>query len=214
VAFGHPVVAGRHLLIDGQAAAQALVWTTDCLMLVDLADVADRQAADGLDGSLHYNSVRLTGCNVLARVDTKSAIAQRARVLTAAMLLGISHAVRDMAAEYANLREQFGKPIGAFQAIKHSCADMVVQAEAAQAQVLFAAASITGGRPDAGFQSIAAKIIATQAAYSGARHNIQIHGAMGFTVECDAHWFLKRTHVLDQLGGSLRSQLRQLLACR
>jgi alkylation response protein AidB-like acyl-CoA dehydrogenase len=128
------------------------------------------------------------------------------------MLVGIAEATRDMATAYAKTREQFGKPIGVNQAIKHRCADMAVAADAAVNQLLFAALSVQEERPDADFQVAAARVVADQAALTNARHNVQVHGGMGFTAECDAHLYVKRAHLLGRTFGGLRGAQADLLA--
>jgi alkylation response protein AidB-like acyl-CoA dehydrogenase len=70
---------------------------------------------------------------------------------------------------------------------------------------------VANGQADAAFQARAARIAASKAGFANAAANIQLHGAMGFTAECDAHWFQKRMHVLDQLGGARRAQETALL---
>jgi alkylation response protein AidB-like acyl-CoA dehydrogenase len=116
-----------------------------------------------------------------------------------------------MAVEYAKLREQFNKPIGSFQAVKHICADMAIRAEAALCQTTIAALVVAEGKPGADFQVTSAKIVATRAALENAAQNIQVHGAIGFTSEADAHLFLKRAHVMDQYAGDLRRQRERLI---
>jgi alkylation response protein AidB-like acyl-CoA dehydrogenase len=129
--------------------------------------------------------------------------ASRARLLVAAMLAGIARASCDLAVEYANVREQFGQPIGAFQAIKHICADMGVRAYAAEAQMRMAAAALADTPETAGFQVHAAALTALKTARANAEDAIQVHGGIGFTAECDAHFYLKRAHLLGQLLGGL-----------
>lgn len=115
-------------------------------------------------------------------------------ILTCAQLVGICGATRDLATEHAKSRIQFGKPIGAFQAIKHKCADMATQAWAAESVTFFAALSEMAGPSD--YHALAAAACCHRAAFANARANVQIHGAMGFTVEDSAHRFVKRTHTL------------------
>ncbi len=114
-------------------------------------------------------------------------------LLTAALQLGNALATTDLAVAYAKEREQFNKPIGAFQAVKHLCADMLVRAEVARAAVY--AAAVTLDDPTVGGldRAIAtAKVQADHAAYRNAKACIQVHGGMGFTWEVDAHLYLKR----------------------
>ncbi|MBX3529078.1 MAG: acyl-CoA/acyl-ACP dehydrogenase [Rhizobiaceae bacterium] len=138
----------------------------------------------------------------------------RARLLIAASLAGIARATCDLAVAYAKVREQFGQPIGAFQAVKHICADMGVRAYAAEAQVRMAAAACAD-TPDAGaFQIGAAALTALRAARTNAEDAIQVHGGIGFTAECEAHFYLKRAHLLGQLLGGTDACRTRILAER
>jgi len=125
-------------------------------------------------------------------------------VLVAALELGIAEAVTDAAVAYAKERVQFGKPIGAFQAVKHLLADMLVRTEMARAAVY--AAGVTLDDPEVGDVDRAAavaKILAGEAALANGKACIQVHGGMGFTWEVDAHLFLKRAWVLDSNFGPI-----------
>ncbi|MER6318447.1 acyl-CoA dehydrogenase family protein [Streptomyces sp. NPDC001581] len=110
-------------------------------------------------------------------------------LLTAALQVGSALRTVELAVRYAGEREQFGQPIGAFQAVKHLCAQMLVRAEVARTAVY--AAAVTG---DPG-EVAAAKLLADRAAVQGARDCLQVHGGMGFTWEADVHLHLKRAWV-------------------
>lgn len=142
---------------------------------------------------------------------SEDALTVRAALLLGAYAVGIAEATRDMAVAYARMREQFGRPIGSFQAVKHRCAEMAIRAEAALCQSWFAAGAMDAGQADAAFQARACKIVASRAALDNAASNIQVHGAIGFTAEIDAHLYLKRAHVADTLAGALRQQKSALL---
>ncbi|MGP3984307.1 acyl-CoA dehydrogenase family protein [Streptomyces sp. KR80] len=114
---------------------------------------------------------------------------REAALLTAAQQLGSAGRTLDMAVRYAGEREQFGQPIGAFQAVKHLCAEMLVRAEVARSAVY--AAAVTGNAGDCA----AAKLLADEAAVRNARDCLQVHGGMGFTWEADVHLHLKRAWV-------------------
>ncbi|HTZ07600.1 MAG TPA: acyl-CoA dehydrogenase family protein [Acidimicrobiales bacterium] len=119
------------------------------------------------------------------------------RVLGGALLVGLAAAATDLAVAYAQDREQFGRPIGSFQAVKHLCADMVVRAEVARAAVH--AAAVTVDQPDVGDAERAAAgaaLLAGEAAVANGRSCIQVHGGMGFTWEIPAHLYLMRARVL------------------
>jgi alkylation response protein AidB-like acyl-CoA dehydrogenase len=135
----------------------------------------------------------------------------RALLLLGAYAVGIGEGARDMAVDYAKIREQFGKPIGSFQAIKHICADMAMRSEAASCQASFAALVFAENGADTDFHAVASKIVATDTALKNTAANIQVHGAFGFTAEANAHHYLKRAHVADLLWGALREQRTRLL---
>jgi len=137
---------------------------------------------------------------------------QRAQLLIGAYAVGMAEATRDMAVDYAKTRQQFGKPIGSFQSIKHLCADMAIRSEAALCQIIFAALVQAEDLPGAKFHSIAGKLVATGAALQNAAQNIQVHGAIGFTAEADAHVFLKRGHLMEQMWGDTRQLRESMLA--
>jgi alkylation response protein AidB-like acyl-CoA dehydrogenase len=118
-------------------------------------------------------------------------------LLTAALQIGHAAAVLDLAVAYAKERQQFGKPIGSFQAVKHLCADMLVRSELARATVH--AAAVTIDQPDVGDALRAAAgagLLAVEAAVANGKTCIQVHGGMGFTWEVPAHLYLMRARVL------------------
>jgi alkylation response protein AidB-like acyl-CoA dehydrogenase len=136
----------------------------------------------------------------------------RALLLLSAFAVGIAEATRDMAVEYAKTREQFGRPIGSFQAIKHICADMAIRCEAAACQTAFASLVLAEGRAGPAFHATSSKLVAAAAAVKNASQNIQVHGAIGFTAEADPHLFLKRAHVIEQLWSDSRRCRERLLS--
>ncbi len=120
-------------------------------------------------------------------------------MLTCAQLLGVATAARDLAVDYATTREQFGRPIGSFQAIKHRAADMAIRVEMTSAQLDMAAIAVRDAAPDAGFQVAALARLAPRAALENARAGIQIHGGIGFSAEADAQLYVKQAHLLRQM---------------
>jgi alkylation response protein AidB-like acyl-CoA dehydrogenase len=119
---------------------------------------------------------------------------QEGAVLTAALETGIAMATVELAVQYAKEREQFGKPIGAFQAVKHMCSDMHVRAQIASVAVHAAAVTLDFPSEDADPARAvsSAKILADEAAAQNAKTSIQVHGGMGFTWEVVVHYYLKR----------------------
>jgi len=128
------------------------------------------------------------------------------------MLCGITEAVRDMAVAQAQTRVQFGHVIGTFQAVKHHCANIGLAADLSWSEAAYTALALAEDTPDADFHAANLKMIAGQGALDSAKTNIQLHGGMGFTQELNAHLFLKRVHVLNELGGGLREAQRKVMA--
>ena len=123
--------------------------------------------------------------------------------LVAAQLLGIAEATLELAVEYAKGREQFGRPIGSFQAVKHMLADMFVRQEVCRAAVYAAGATCDDPRVGDVQRAVSsAKLTAGEAALQNARTCIQVHGGMGYTWEVPAHYYLKRCWVLESLFGT------------
>lgn len=119
------------------------------------------------------------------------------QLLAAAYAVGCADAACDMAADYARLREQFERPIGWFQALKHICSDMAVRTAIARSQLYYAACALDADDADAAFHIAAAKRLADQAALENGRANIQVHGGIGMTDEATPHFCLKRAHLLQ-----------------
>lgn len=131
-----------------------------------------------------------------AKIVNDSRAALHLQLLAAAYAVGCADAARDMASGYAKIREQFERPIGWFQAIKHICADMVVRSAVARSQLYYAACALDANAPDAAFHIAAAKRLADTAALDNSRANIQVHGGIGMTDEAYPHFCLKRAHLL------------------
>ena len=126
-------------------------------------------------------------------------------------LLGASDAALAMAVEYAKDRVQFGRPIGSFQAVKHRCADMLVDVEGMRSTVYWAAWCIGAADPDASVSASTAKIWCADASKRVMASGLQVHGGIGLTWEHDLHFFLKRAQ-LDQLAFGDASEHRVRLA--
>lgn len=132
----------------------------------------------------------------------------------AAMLVGLAEAALDMIVDYAKVRETFGRKIGSYQAVRHPCADMALDVEAARCQLWFAAAATKERHADAPVHIDAAKHLANTAAIDNADRNIQLHGGIGVTDEHHAHLVLKHALLLTKLFGTKRPLLARLLDAR
>lgn len=131
-------------------------------------------------------------------------------LMASAQLLGLAEAMLDQAVEYSSIREQFGQPIGGFQAIKHKLADVAVALEFARPVVWRAAQALDDRLESAPVHVSHAKIAATDAAYLAAESAIQVHGAMGYTYEVDLHFWMKRAWALGGAWGSRAFHLRRI----
>jgi alkylation response protein AidB-like acyl-CoA dehydrogenase len=146
-----------------------------------------------------------------------AALLDRGAAYGSAEMLGGAARAMDMAVEYAKERVQFDRPIGSFQAIKHRCADMLVDVEGMRSTTYWAAWCIGAGDPDASVAASTAKIWCSDASRRVMASALQVHGGIGFTWEHDLHLFLKRAQ-LDQLAfgdaSFHRSRLADLLRPR
>jgi alkylation response protein AidB-like acyl-CoA dehydrogenase len=214
-------VLGTGSRLQGRIGGVADAGAVDGFVVLGASAVrwADAKAATlriGVDPSM--DPTRRLG--VLDAAGVEAAIVGRdaallrrtATVLSAAEAVGVAERTLEMSVEYAKVRQQFGKPIGTFQAIKHRCADMATRTEVARAVVAYASVAVRDGEPDAQFHVHAAKALATDAAIENATDNVQNHGGMGYTWESDAHLYLKRARLLEHTCGSRTAHLDALAA--
>ena len=124
-----------------------------------------------------------------------------AAIALAAEQLGGAQRVLDMAVGYAKTRHQFGRPIGSFQAIKHRCADLLLEVESLRSAVAYAAAAVAENSAEVPVVAALAKAYASDVYFHVAAENIQIHGGIGFTWEHDAHLYFKRAKSSELLLG-------------
>jgi alkylation response protein AidB-like acyl-CoA dehydrogenase len=212
VALATAAADGTHLLHDAIGAGHLLVVDPDGAELFAASAATDRALAPGLDELTSRETAVISGDTLVTVAASVEPIHVRGGILATAMLVGIAEQTRDLSVAHAKTREQFGATIGAFQAVKHRCADMAVVAALADAQLLFGALSVAETRPDAAFQAAAARLVAERAALSNAREAVQIHGGIGVTWESDLHLYLKRVHALRDLFSGARGQRQDLLA--
>jgi alkylation response protein AidB-like acyl-CoA dehydrogenase len=124
-------------------------------------------------------------------------------LLTAALQVGVGQGALDLAVRYAREREQFGRAIGSFQAVKHLLADALARVDLARAAVLVAALTLDDPGGDNPAEAVSsAKVLADDAATANGRTGVQVHGGMGFTWEVLAHLYLKRAWVLETAYGT------------
>ena len=167
---------------------------------------------------VHAQGVEVSLDQCLARGQDADALLAEVKYLSAIGLaaeqVGVAQRCLDMALAYVMERQQFGRPIASFQAIKHRCAQMLVEVESARSAV-YGAACMVDTQPDLQtlmVNAAQARVTATQASQFCARENLQLHGGVGFTWEYDPHFFLRRAQASSQRLGSVAEWLEGVAA--
>ena len=200
-------------VVGAVTAGVAVVVTPAGLWAVDLDATGHppREPAMDLTQSLSWLTFDHTPATEVGGPDDAVALLDRAAVGASAELLGGAARVLEMAAAYAKDRVQFGQPIGAFQAVKHRCADMVVDVEGMRSVAWYGAWAVAADDPDRSVAASTAKIWCSDAARRVMASGLQVHGGIGFTWEHDLHLFMKRSQ-LDQVSFGDASYHRERLA--
>ncbi|HEX7355007.1 MAG TPA: acyl-CoA dehydrogenase family protein [Mycobacteriales bacterium] len=172
------------------------------LFLVETVDALERETQSGLDLTRRQARIRYADCPAVLLAEGGEAVAavaaarDTAAVILAAEAVGGAQRLVDMSVEYARTRLQFGRAIGSFQAVKHRCADMLVEVEHARSAAYHAAfAADDGTDADAAEPRIAADlatVVSAEAYLMVAKNTVQVHGGIGFTWEHPTHLYYKR----------------------
>jgi alkylation response protein AidB-like acyl-CoA dehydrogenase len=203
VAVGHPV---NPFVADADTADVALIVHDGALHLVGLAS-AKLTAQPSIDPFRRLHTVDFVASSRTLLADAPAAAAHldaaldRGALFAAAQMLGIAQRCVDLAVDYAKDRQQFGKPIGSYQAIKHHLATAQVKIEFCRPVLHAAAAMLANADLHSRGRISQAKLAAAEAADLAARTAIQVHGAMGYSWEVDVHFFLKRAIALTNWWG-------------
>jgi alkylation response protein AidB-like acyl-CoA dehydrogenase len=211
---GDWVLNGRPDPVIGASCADiAVVWTPSGVWGVDLAATGPpvREPAMDQTSTLSWLHFDATPAFPLGGAEAATALLDRAAVGASAELLGGAARVLELTAAYAKDRVQFGQPIGSFQAIKHRCADMVVDVEGMRSTAWYGAWAIAADDPDASVAASTAKVWCSDAAKRVMASGLQVHGGIGFTWEHDFHLYLKRSQ-LDQVSFGDATYHRERLA--
>lgn len=179
-----------------ERAPQPVLDETRRLAQIDATDVEVAESAVHRFGTDPADSVRR--------------ILDRAAVAIACDSLGLAEAMLEATVAYASVREQFDRPIGSFQAVKHMCADMLVLITVARELVDAAIEQVAADAPDAGTAASMAKSFATGAAVEVVGSALQVHGGIGYTWESGIHVHLKRAALDRALFGSPAAHRRAL----
>jgi len=196
------------------AGGYVLLPASDGWVLVDTAaDGATVEALTATDFTRPLGRVVLDGAPVVAVSTAPRRIEDLAVAVLCAEAAGVTRWALQTAVAYAKVREQFGKPIGSFQAIKHMCAEMLLRSE--QASVAAADAALAATGTDADQLSVAAAVAAAtciEAARANTKDCIQVLGGIGITWEHDAHLYLRRAYGISQTLGGRSRWLRRVVA--
>ena len=222
------LTGAKSYVIDGHTADVLLVAATDEEGALDFYIVdsslpgVSRTRLGTMDMTRKQAKVVLEGVRVpaAARVGaagtgaaTLEKLYDLASVSLAFEQVGGAQQCLDMSVEYAKVRHQFGRPIGSFQAIKHKCADMLVQVESAKSAAYYAGWAATADPDELAIVAPLAKSYCSDAYFFCAAENIQIHGGIGFTWGHDAHLYFKRAKTSQLMFGD-SSHWRAVLADR
>ena len=203
-AFGDPDV-----LIDGEGAACAVVYGSDGK--VRLVDSVESEPLELIDQTRRYS--KPLGDDVGEELPGDfGAATDRILVAVAAELVGVGQRAMEMAVEYAKEREQFERPIGAYQGVSHACAKMLYDIEEARS-LTYSAAWAADAEPESLPAAAAmAKARASEAAWDVCKASIQVHGGIGFTWEHDLHFLLKRARADGELFGTAAQHKERVAA--
>jgi alkylation response protein AidB-like acyl-CoA dehydrogenase len=212
----------KNYVLDGLVADEILVAARlgDALGLFRVAEEAPgltRESLPPLDPTRKLAALRFakTPATRIASGDVSAALERallRAIVALSAEQLGGAQRILEMATDYAKTRLQFGRPIGSYQAIKHQCADMLVEVEFARSAVYNAAFADEEDLEATEAAARMAKSYCSEAYLHAACQNIQIHGGMGFTWEHSAHLYYKRAKASELIFGSPSSHREKMAA--
>jgi alkylation response protein AidB-like acyl-CoA dehydrogenase len=204
------------LLSDGEArlvpdaeGAEVIVIFTGAGGYVVEASAADVEPYETMDPTRRFARVRADGGDPL--VGDGGDAPYRMATAVAAELTGVGQRAMEMAVDYARERKQFGRPIGAYQAVSHRCAQMLLEVEGARSASYYAGWCADAEPETLPLAASMAKAFASDAGWRVVGSSLQVHGGIGFTWEHDLHFFLKRAKVDAMLYGAA-GELRDYVA--
>jgi alkylation response protein AidB-like acyl-CoA dehydrogenase len=190
----------RHV-VDGDTADLVVVSAGGALWVVR-GEALERRRLPTMDTTRALAELTATGAPAQRIGGDRERALALARIGLAAEQVGVAQRCLDLSVDYAKLRQQFGRPIGSFQAIQHKLADLFVLVESARSAAWYAAWAADHAPAELDAASAAAAAFCGDAAYTCAAETIQVHGGVGFTWEHDAHRYFKRARAARALLGS------------
>ena len=198
-------------VLGGTDSGVLLLPAGDGVYLVDAnAPEVRVEALDAADFSRPLARVTIDGAPAVRLEIPRSHFTDLAATVLAAEAAGVAGWTLDTAAEYAKVREQFGKPIGSFQAVKHMCAEMLLRSQQASVAAADAYTAADAGGSQFAIAAAVAAAVGIEAARANAKDCIQVLGGIGITWEHDAHLYLRRGLAIGQLLGSRGRWLRRV----
>jgi alkylation response protein AidB-like acyl-CoA dehydrogenase len=209
-------VSGRKFFVPDAAIADLVICVArhgESYTLLPVgrgADGVQIKAMPSIDATrkiyeVTFNDVSVDETEVFgADGDVRGALGQAIQVATVALcaeMVGGMQWILDTTVEYAKTRQQFGRPIGSFQAIQHLCADMLLMTESSRSAAYYAAWALTEGVPAASSAVSIAKAYCSDACREVGNRGVQIHGGIGFTWEHDLHLYYKRSKASEVMFG-------------
>jgi alkylation response protein AidB-like acyl-CoA dehydrogenase len=213
---GNLTIAGRKLFVPDAATADLVICIAadderPVILPIDKAtEGMSINPMPSMDATrklyeVEFDKVNISAAEVFgADGDSKSAIGQATQVATVALcaeMVGGMQWILDTTVEYAKTRQQFGKPIGSFQAVQHQCADMLLMTESARSATYHAAWAVTEGTSNASLAVSIAKAYCSDAFREVGNRGVQVHGGIGFTWEHDLHLYYKRSKASEVMFG-------------
>jgi alkylation response protein AidB-like acyl-CoA dehydrogenase len=193
--------AGEAALVPDADSAEVIVLVEGDSGSVHAASECEIEPLATIDQTRRYARVRATGPGEPLGGSAAPAL-DRIAVALAAEITGVSQRAMEMSIEYARDREQFGRPIGAYQAVAHRCADMLRDVESSRSTAYWAAWAADAEPQTLPLAAAMAKAYASDAGWNVTSSALQVHGGIGFTWEHDLHFLLKRAKVDGVLFGS------------
>jgi len=188
------------VVLGGHLADVLLAASGEDVLVIETAEGGVKtEVPPNLDPTRRCARVTLTGSPAVVLPGGRRMLTDLARLILAAEATGVAREATMAASEYAKVREQFGRPIATFQAVKHHCANMLVAAEVATAATWDAARAAEGAGDQLSYTAAIAAALAVPTAVQNAQLSIQVHGGIGFTWEHDAHLYLRRAAAISAL---------------
>ena len=200
---------GERYVPHASSCVVLLIADGDAVRAIENPELS-QSTIEGIDGGRRLSALAGTGTRGVVLAADRDHLVDAGALAASAYLLGLSSRMLAIAGDYARDRRQFGQPIGSFQAVKHLMADALLKVEFARPAVYRAAWSHANGVETVGRDVSMAKALASDAAQKAARSALQVHGAIGYTWECDLQLFMKKAWALIPAWGSASYHRRRV----